>query len=286
MSLPFSRFSEYFLMVAKTGNLRKAADQLFISVSAIHRQIALAEEQLGVPLFERLPNGLKMTLAGELLYADLLKWNKEFQQTRIRFDEIQGLQRGTIKLGLITALNQDTIVEEINQFQNEFPWITLEILIDTSEAITEKITALDLDFGIVLDPSQHSQLSVLSFVEVPLGFVVSSEHPLAQHKKMTLSQTLETRHLISIAPLVIADRIETFYKKREFLPRYKTYCSDIKLITNLLQKNTDISVLSYLDVYTAHQQQKTKIFARLFWHYALLLKDNSQEQRNYLCNAF
>lgn len=73
MSLPFSRFSEYFLMVAKTGNLRKAADQLFISVSAVHRQIALAEEQLGVPLFERMPTGLKMTLAGELLYADLLK---------------------------------------------------------------------------------------------------------------------------------------------------------------------------------------------------------------------
>ena len=89
----FSRFSDYFIAVAKTGSLRKAADQLYISVSAVHRQIALAEEEFGIDLFERLPSGLKLTLAGELLYADLIKWQKEFQLTRNRFDEIQGLSR-------------------------------------------------------------------------------------------------------------------------------------------------------------------------------------------------
>ena len=43
MSITFSRFSEYFMAVARTGSLRKAAEQLFISVSAVHRQIILAE---------------------------------------------------------------------------------------------------------------------------------------------------------------------------------------------------------------------------------------------------
>ncbi|PWF33505.1 LysR family transcriptional regulator, partial [Yersinia pestis] len=113
MNTPFSRFSEYFIAVAKTGSLRKAADQLFISVSAVHRQIALAEEELGIMLFERLPNGLKLTLAGELLYADVIKWQKEFQQTRIRFDEIQGLTRGTIEFGLISALNDGFVMQSV-----------------------------------------------------------------------------------------------------------------------------------------------------------------------------
>ena len=105
MNITFSRFSDYFTAVAKTGSLRKAADQLYISVSAVHRQIALAEEEFGIDLFERLPNGLKLTLAGEMLYADLIKWQKEFQQTRNRFDEIQGLSRGTIDCGMISALS-------------------------------------------------------------------------------------------------------------------------------------------------------------------------------------
>jgi len=111
MNVPFSRFAEYFLVVAETENLHKAAEQLFISVSAVHRQIALAEEQLDIALFERLPNGLKLTLAGELLYSDLLRWKKEFQQTRIRFDEIQGLKRGSIELGLISALSDGFVIE-------------------------------------------------------------------------------------------------------------------------------------------------------------------------------
>lgn len=255
MTLPFSRFSEYFLVVAKTGSLRKAADQLFISVSAIHRQIVLAEEQLDVKLFERLPNGLKMTLAGELLYTDLLRWEKEFQKTLIRFDEIQGLQRGTIKIGLITALNQGVIVQEIDLFQKEYPWITLEITIDTSETIAEKIINMDLDFGILLDPIQHTHLDVLSFVDVPLGFVFSPQHVLAQEKKLNLFKTVDTRHIICMPPLVISDRIEAFYKKRNFIPQQKTYCSDINLIINILKKKSDVSILSYLDAYMAHQEK-------------------------------
>lgn len=65
---PFSRFAHYFIAVARCGSLRRAAEQLHISASAINRQILQAEEAFGTPLFERLPEGLRMTTAGELLY--------------------------------------------------------------------------------------------------------------------------------------------------------------------------------------------------------------------------
>jgi Transcriptional regulator len=121
MNITFSRFSEYFIAVAKTGSLRKAADQLYISVSAIHRQITLAEEEFGIVLFERLPSGLKLTLAGELLYADLLKWQKEFHQTCVRFDEIQGLSRGSIELGLIAALSDGFVLDSLQYMYETIP---------------------------------------------------------------------------------------------------------------------------------------------------------------------
>ncbi|ORU02224.1 LysR family transcriptional regulator, partial [Klebsiella pneumoniae] len=52
---PFSRFAHYFIAVARCGSLRRAAEQLHISASAINRQILQAEEAFGTPLFERLP---------------------------------------------------------------------------------------------------------------------------------------------------------------------------------------------------------------------------------------
>ena len=135
INMTFSRFSDYFIAVAKTGSLRKAADQLYISVSAIHRQIALAEEEFGIDLFERLPNGLKLTLAGELLYADLIKWQKEFQLTRNRFDEIQGLSRGTIDCGLITALSDGFVLDSIQYMYENYPWINFNFHIQDSEKV-------------------------------------------------------------------------------------------------------------------------------------------------------
>lgn len=163
MNITFSRFSEYFIAVAKTGSMRKAADQLYISVSAIHRQIALAEEELGIVLFERLSHGLKLTLAGELLYSDLIKWQKEFQLTRIRFDEIQGLSRGSIELGLISALNDGFVLNSIQYMHKNYPWINFNIHVQDNETVSKMIIDTEIDFGFLLNPKSHNHLEVVSF---------------------------------------------------------------------------------------------------------------------------
>jgi DNA-binding transcriptional LysR family regulator len=50
-----------------------------------------------------------MTTAGELLYDNLLRWQKEFQLTRQKFDELQGLKRGTVSVGMVQALAEGAL---------------------------------------------------------------------------------------------------------------------------------------------------------------------------------
>lgn len=248
MNTPFSRFSEYFIAVAKTGSLRKAADQLFISVSAVHRQIALAEEELGIVLFERLPNGLKLTLAGELLYAEVIKWQKEFQQTRIRFDEIQGLTRGTIEFGLISALNDGFVMQSVQYMYEHYPWINFNIRVADSEIVAKKVIEAELDFGLILNPKSHQHIEVLHFLELPLGFVMGKSHPLAQAEKIYFSDTLNDNHFIPADPLIIHDYVQALYKHHQFIPARKTESNDIHLMNTLIQANSGIGIFSYLDV--------------------------------------
>ncbi|WP_180350476.1 LysR family transcriptional regulator [Klebsiella pneumoniae] len=68
---PFSRFAHYFIAVARCGSLRRAAEQLHISASAINRQILQAEEAFGTPLFERLPDVLDEVQRGQLAFVPL-----------------------------------------------------------------------------------------------------------------------------------------------------------------------------------------------------------------------
>ena len=87
---PFSRFTRYFLEVTQHRSIRRAAEVLHVSASAIDRQILKVEEELGVPLFERLPSGLRLTSAGELVLANARQWQKEYARTREQIDEMQG----------------------------------------------------------------------------------------------------------------------------------------------------------------------------------------------------
>ena len=57
----------YFYEVAAFGSVRVAAEKLFVAQSAVSRQIALLEDELGVPVFERHARGMALTAAGELL---------------------------------------------------------------------------------------------------------------------------------------------------------------------------------------------------------------------------
>ena len=247
MALPFSRFADYFIAVAKTGSLRKAADQLFISVSAVHRQIVLAEEELGVALFERLPSGLKLTLAGELLYADLRSWQKEFQITQKRLNEIQGIQRGSIDFGMIAALSESFVSAVMQSIVQQYPWINFKVHVLDSDRIADLVINAELDFGLILNPKHQHQLQISAFIEMPLGFVIPKQHPLAHKEKIYFSDTLEFNHIIPAEPLVIHDHVTALYKKQDFHPRHTIECNDIHMMISLLRQNLGISIMSYLD---------------------------------------
>ncbi|MCF8998384.1 LysR family transcriptional regulator [Acinetobacter nectaris] len=248
MNTPFSRFSTYFMAVARTGNLRQAAEQLYISVSAVHRQIVLAEDELGVELFERLTNGMRLTLAGELLYADLLKWKKDFQVTQTRFDEIQGLTRGTIDIACIAALADSFLMDCMSKMSEKYPWISFNIHVNESDDVAHKVIHNEVDFGLIFEPKQHRNLEVISFIEIPIGFVISPQHSLAQSKEISLSNTLDQRHITAHKPLVIQERIEAIYQHHQIIPTQHIICNDIEMIRSLLKQNLGLSILSYLDV--------------------------------------
>ena len=78
----FSRFLRYFMTVGRLGSIRRAADELNVSASAIARQILNVEAEIGAPLFERLPSGLRLTAAGEIMMAAGGRWQKNMADVR------------------------------------------------------------------------------------------------------------------------------------------------------------------------------------------------------------
>lgn len=245
---PFSRFALYFSAVARSGSLRRAAEKLHISPSAINRQILQAEETFGTPLFERLPEGLRMTTAGELLYDNLLRWQKEFQLTRQKFDELQGLKRGTVSVGMVQALAEGSFAGALADIIADRDWLELELQVADSYTVSQKVRQADLDFGLILDPEGQAGLSVLAFAELEMGVVMRPEHPQARSTALSLGALSQERHIVPGAPLIVHDRVEMLYRHYDFYPANSIRCNDIRLIKSLVLRGSGVTVLSLLDV--------------------------------------
>ncbi|MDU2938270.1 MAG: LysR family hpxDE operon transcriptional regulator HpxR [Enterobacteriaceae bacterium] len=245
---PFSRFALYFSAVARSGSLRRAAEKLHISPSAINRQILQAEETFGTPLFERLPEGLRMTTAGELLYDNLLRWQKEFQLTRQKFDELQGLKRGTVSVGMVQALAEGSFAGALADIIADWDWLELELQVADSYTVSQKVRQADLDFGLILDPEGQAGLSVLAFAELEMGVVMRPEHPQARSTALSLGALSQERHIVPGAPLIVHDRVEMLYRHYDFYPANSIRCNDIRLIKSLVLRGSGVTVLSLLDV--------------------------------------
>ncbi|KGT94288.1 LysR family transcriptional regulator [Erwinia typographi] len=246
--IPFSRFSHYFAEVASSGSLRKAAEKLHVSASAINRQILQAEEDLNTRLFERLPEGMRLTTAGELLYADIRRWQREYQRTLDRIDEIQGLKRGHVSMGLIQAMNEGRLAEVLSAIASDHPWLRLDLSVDDSQTIGQRISEAELDFGLILDPEGQSGLEVIAFAELPLGVVLPADHPLSQRESLSPGELSDERHILPGDPLVVHDRVEMLYRRHAFSPDNIIVCNDIRLIKSLIKGGSGISILSRLDV--------------------------------------
>ena len=96
-----SRAAIYFDEVARRGSIRGASETLHIAPSAIDRQILMLEQHHGVPLFERLPHGLRLTSAGELLVDSVRRWRRDADRVQSQIDDLRGLRRGKVTTAVV-----------------------------------------------------------------------------------------------------------------------------------------------------------------------------------------
>ena len=245
---PFSRFTSYFVEVARQGGLRKAAQVLHVSASAIDRQILQAERLLDAALFERLPTGLKLTAAGEMLLNDLRRWTREYSRVLERLDELKGLKRGHVRIAVIEALAEGMVVRTIAEMSREFPQLTFQLEVLPNRQIGEQISAAEVDCGLMLEPVEHGGLEIRAFTEIPIGFAVPVDHPLAGKSRISLGTALAYRQLISAAPLIVHERARSLYVQHKVDYNHVVGCNNVLMMKSLIRAGTGIGILSFLDV--------------------------------------
>jgi DNA-binding transcriptional LysR family regulator len=169
----------YFEAVAHAGSIRKAAEQLNIAASAINRQILKLEDQLGATLFERLPSGLRLTAAGELVLRHVGATLHEFDRLRAELDQLHGVPSGVVRIVSLDSLFVHLLPRVIVSFHRAHPAVRYVVEAADPHLIAARVAEGEADIGIGFDLEGHGEIELTAAIASPLCAMVAPRHPLA-----------------------------------------------------------------------------------------------------------
>lgn len=194
----------YFLRVAHSGSIRKAADQLGISASAVNRQILLLEQQLGSPLFERHPSGMRLSQSGELLYNHVRSTLLEYDRVRGDIGALRGQVVGEVRISSLSSLVADFIPGAMERFSAKHPSVRYEVRESLAMEVIDQVVSGEADIGFGFVQLVRGALNILAEFSMPVGVIVSAAHPLAKERSVTRSDCIKfpiVTHGTSLAAL-------------------------------------------------------------------------------------
>lgn len=171
-----------YIKVMEHGSFNKASEALFVTPSAIMRQINRLEHELNVKLFERTNKGITPTIAGNYYYEEVVRWNQEYDRIVRRTKEIHedSARVNTIRVGVYGNLSDVFIEKYFGKIQNVFPDTKFDFY--SYGISSDKVMALINDVGTNIDivienyekwAIEEYHLETLHLYDVPMSCAVS-----------------------------------------------------------------------------------------------------------------
>jgi DNA-binding transcriptional LysR family regulator len=235
--------------VARAGSFRRAAERLNISASAINRQILKLEEEIGLPLFERLPRGIRPTAAGERLLADIRRWRREQERAEGQLRDLKGQRRGVVSIGAMECFGTTLLPEAIRTLHARNPLIEVEVSIAGAEDLLRKLAAKDIDIALLFNPPHRIAADFLYDLKARPGLVMASNHPLAVAKQLRLSDCLQYGLILPDQSIGIRQVIDAALHEAGVDITSTVTTNSITLMKSLLKLSQQMAVLSIFDVH-------------------------------------
>ncbi|GGF05889.1 transcriptional regulator [Aliidongia dinghuensis] len=223
----------YFDAVRRYGSIREAARRLDVAASAVNRQILKFEGEVGLPLFERLADGMKLTPAGEIFARHAIAVLQDEKRAASELDALKGLRRGEISMIAVESLNAAFLPALIERMVTKYPGIALKVRTAGSNSIPSALAAGDADLGLAFSLYHHPELTQVAVGRFRLGAVMRPDHALAREAQVTFPQCVRYPLVLPSADLSIHTLLEP--QLRRFRGKLETLveASSIELIKNL-----------------------------------------------------
>ena len=185
----------YFVAVAETGNISRAAQKIFLTQPALSRQIKALEDEIGQCLLERHAHSIQLTPAGETLLqeARALLQHADQMLERVR---VAGKQV-FLRVGYAPSLASGLLTVAVENFAQKHPSARVELFDLSSKEILAGLEDDTLDVALTVKPDRDSRaLKWTQLIRAEWQVAVNRRHPLADRSKITPEDVAHERLLV------------------------------------------------------------------------------------------
>ena len=156
-----------FYTVANTGNISRAASELFISQPAISKSIRKLEQSLDVTLFSRNSRGVQLTEEGEVLYGYVQSAFYSLQMGESQLKKINDLGIGHLHIGVSTTLCKYMLLPYLKDFIAAHPHVRITIECQSTNHTLQLLKENKIDLGLIGRPERlpHAHFDSLGEIE-------------------------------------------------------------------------------------------------------------------------
>ena len=220
---------KYFQITAKNENISHTAKQFMVPPSSVSSSIKKLEAELGVQLFDRTANKLKLNAYGKIFLEVIDSSEKKFRQAKIDMFNLSQTPVGEISMLILT--NRQRVTDFISKFKVNYPNITFKI---KHEDYSDYSKYSDFDIIISDRIITTNDFESTLYVSEEVFLAVHKTHRLASAKSITFEDMKKEKFICMPKGSSLGNYMDSFFKEAGFEPDIVIECDDPHYIREYL----------------------------------------------------
>lgn len=233
--------------LAEEGNIHRAAQVLSMTQPAASKLLKDLEDVLGVPLFERLPRGMRPTWYGDTMIRHARAALASLNQAHDELQAAKQGQFGQVNIGSITAPAVTLLPPTVAAVKQDHPNLQITIQVDPSNVLIERLNrgTLDILIGRLSAENDKANLRYEVVTDEPVCAVCRPGHPLLTSNPLRLDDTLAYGWIVPPSGSVLRHRFDLMFQEMNLQqPTNSVETGSLLFVTKMMQQSDMVSVMS------------------------------------------
>lgn len=251
-----------FIALAEQQTFARAALTLGTTTAAVRITIREMESALGVPLFDKGPWGMSLTIHGKTLYKHARLAGNELRRVVDDIASLSGIKQGHVRVGTMAFSQTRILPIAINALLDEHPEIRLSTVEGPYDSLMSSLLCGDIDFilGALRTPEPGEGLKQEVLLEDSLSLIVRGDHPLLKRKRIRPGDLLDYGWVLPPEDAPARQLFEEVCKTMKLrLPADIVETRSHSITRGLLMESNRISVLSRHQIYYEEQFRMLRV---------------------------